>query len=114
MVSPVVSPPLQVLRRIFKELKVLSRFKEPITSSLEGQYLISEYRHFSQAGETLAHKLYCDCLFYLCLLQSQRMAQMLHAKYKGAGERPVEEVAGLVGFKLPKQYQEPPGDTSKK
>lgn len=39
---------------------------------------------------------------------------MLHAKYKGAGERPVEEVAGLVGFKLPKQYQEPPGDTSKK
>lgn len=39
---------------------------------------------------------------------------MLHVKYKGAGERPVEEVAGLVGFKLPKQYQEPPGDTSKK
>jgi len=50
--------------------------QEPITSSLEGQYLISEYRHFSQAGETLAHKLYCDCLFYLCLLQSQRMAQV--------------------------------------
>ena len=29
---------------------------------------------------------------------------MLHAKYKGAGERPVEEVAGLVGFKLPNKY----------
>lgn len=34
------------------------------------------------------------------------MAQMLHEKYKGVGERPVEEVASLVGFKLPKQYQE--------
>ena len=39
---------------------------------------------------------------------------MLHAKYKGAGERPVEEVAGLVGFKLPKQYQDSPGDATKK
>ena len=28
-------------------------------------------------------------------------------KYKGAGERSVEETAGLVGFKLPKQYKEP-------
>lgn len=40
--------------------------------------------------------------------------QILHMKYKGAGERPVEEVAGLVGFKLPKQYQEPADNTSKK
>ncbi|KAJ7391520.1 Formation of mitochondrial complex V assembly factor 1 [Desmophyllum pertusum] len=75
---------------------------------------MSEYRHFSQAGETLAHKLYCDCLYYLCLLNSQRMAQILHVKYKGVGERSIEEVAGLVGFKLPKQYQEPSDDTSKR
>ncbi|KAL9967195.1 hypothetical protein ACROYT_G025372 [Oculina patagonica] len=109
-----VSPRLQVLRRILKELKVLSPVKEPITSSLEGQYLISEYRQFSQAGEMLAHKLYCDCLYYLCLLKSQRMTQLLHMKYKGVGERPVEEVARLVGFKLPKQYQEPSENTSKK
>lgn len=39
---------------------------------------------------------------------------MLHIKYKGAGERPVEEVAGLVGFKLPKQYQEPSDNESEK
>ena len=31
-------------------------------------------------------------------------------RYKGAGERSVEETAGLVGFKLPKQYQEPQDD----
>ena len=39
---------------------------------------------------------------------------MLHSKYKGVGERPVEEVASLVGFKLPKQYQEPSDNTSEK
>lgn len=39
---------------------------------------------------------------------------MLHEKYKGVGERPVEEVASLVGFKLPKQYQEPSNDSNEK
>ncbi|XP_022794493.1 protein FMC1 homolog [Stylophora pistillata] len=97
---------LQVLRGILRELRFLLPIKEPVTSSLEGQYLITEFHNHSQAGETLAHKLYSDCVYYLCLLRSQRMAQMLQEKYKGVGERPVEEVASLVGFKLPKQYQE--------
>lgn len=87
---------------------------EPVTSSLEGQYLITEFHNYSQAGEALAQKLYFDCVYYLCLLRSQRMAQMLHEKYKGVGERPVEEVASLVGFKLPKQYREPSNDSNEK
>lgn len=33
--------------------------------------------------------------------------QDLFLRYKGRGERSVEETAGLVGFKLPKQYQDP-------
>ena len=33
--------------------------------------------------------------------------QGLFLTYKGRGERSVEETAGLVGFKLPKQYQDP-------
>ena len=33
--------------------------------------------------------------------------QELFLRYKGRGERSVEETAGLVGFKLPKQYQDP-------
>lgn len=32
--------------------------------------------------------------------------QELFLRYKGRGERSVEETAGLVGFKLPKQYQD--------
>lgn len=39
---------------------------------------------------------------------------MLHEKYKGVGERPVEEVASLVGFKLPKQYREPSNDSNER
>ncbi|CAH3124328.1 unnamed protein product [Pocillopora meandrina] len=105
---------LQVFRGILRELRHLLPFKEPVTSSLEGQYLITEFHNYSQAGEALAQKLYFDCVYYLCLLRSQRMAQMLHEKYKGVGERPVEEVASLVGFKLPKQYREPSNDSNEK
>jgi len=45
MVSPVVSPPLQVLRRIFKELKVLSRFKVKagLNSRIPGHLLASHW-----------------------------------------------------------------------
>jgi len=84
--------------------------QEPITSTLEGQYLMSEYRQFFQAGEKIANVLYCESLYYLCLLNSQRITRAIHVRYKGAGERSVEETAGLVGFKLPKQYQEPQDD----
>ncbi|CAH3154379.1 unnamed protein product [Porites lobata] len=98
---------LQVLRGILRELKLLSPVKEPVISTVEGQFLISEYRQFSKAGETVANILYYDSLYYLCLLTSQREAMDLFLRYKGRGERSVEETAGLVGFKLPKQYQDP-------
>lgn len=110
MVSPVVSPTSQVLRKLLRELRLLSSRKEPVMSSMEGQYLISLYRQFLQAEEKIANLLYCQSLYYLCLLQSQRSTQAIHLKYKGAGERSVEETAGLVGYKLPKKYQEPEGD----
>ncbi|XP_015759628.1 PREDICTED: UPF0562 protein v1g242151-like [Acropora digitifera] len=98
---------LQVLRKIMRELKLISPRKEPVKSTIEGQYLMSLYRQFSQVEVKIANLLYCQSLCYLCLLESQRLTQAIHAKYKGGGERSVEETAGLVGYKLPKQYQEP-------
>ena len=50
--------------------------QEPITSTLEGQYLMSEYRQFFQAGEKIANVLYCESLYYLCLLNSQRITRV--------------------------------------
>ncbi|XP_009695504.1 PREDICTED: UPF0562 protein C7orf55 homolog, partial [Cariama cristata] len=40
---------------------------------------------------------------YLCLLRSVREHRALHREYHGKGERSPEEVAGLVGFRLPQQ-----------
>ena len=51
-------------------------FQEPVISTFEGQFLISEYRQFSKAGETVANILYNDSLYYLCLLKSQREAMV--------------------------------------
>lgn len=50
--------------------------QESIMSTIEGQYLMSEYRQFSQAGEKIADMVYCESRYYLCLLQSQRLAQV--------------------------------------
>lgn len=44
-----------------------------------------------------------DSHTYLCLLASTRMHQTLHNLYHGKGERSAEEVAGLVGLRLPTQ-----------
>lgn len=44
-----------------------------------------------------------DSHTYLCLLASTRNHQILHDLYHGKGERGPEEVAGLVGLRLPKQ-----------
>jgi len=40
---------------------------------------------------------------YLCLLASTRNHMALHNLYHGKGERSREEVAGLVGLRLPTQ-----------
>lgn len=44
-----------------------------------------------------------DSHTYLCLLTSTRNHQLLHNLYHSKGERGPEEVAGLVGLRLPKQ-----------
>ena len=53
----------------------------------------------------------CTCVFSDlskdCKASSHFVLQELFLRYKGRGERSVEETAGLVGFKLPKQYQDP-------
>ncbi len=44
-----------------------------------------------------------DSHTYLCLLASTRNHMILHNLYHGKGERSPEEVAGLVGLRLPTQ-----------
>lgn len=44
--------------------------------------------------------------YYTSLLHSNKMYQDLSIKYKGVGERSIEETAGIVGLKLPKLYKD--------
>ncbi|NWR54003.1 FMC1 protein, partial [Bucorvus abyssinicus] len=48
-------------------------------------------------------ELHFQAATYLCLLRSVREHAALHQEYHGKGERSPEEVAGLVGFRLPQQ-----------
>lgn len=48
-------------------------------------------------------ELHFQAATYLCLLRSVREHEALHQEYHGRGERSPEEVAGLVGFRLPQQ-----------
>ncbi|XP_009288410.1 PREDICTED: UPF0562 protein C7orf55 homolog [Aptenodytes forsteri] len=48
-------------------------------------------------------ELHFQAATYLCLLRSVRRHAALHQEYHGRGERSPEEVAGLVGFRLPQQ-----------
>lgn len=48
-------------------------------------------------------ELHFQAATYLCLLRSVREHGALHQEYHGKGERSPEEVAGLVGFRLPQQ-----------
>ncbi|KAJ7425967.1 hypothetical protein WISP_21621 [Willisornis vidua] len=48
-------------------------------------------------------ELHFQAATYLCLLRSVRQHEALHREYHGKGERSPEEVAGLVGFRLPQQ-----------
>nr|XP_009663654.1 PREDICTED: UPF0562 protein C7orf55 homolog [Struthio camelus australis] len=48
-------------------------------------------------------ELHFQAATYLCLLRSVREHLALHQEYHGKGERSPEEVAGLVGFRLPQQ-----------
>ncbi|XP_062348255.1 protein FMC1 homolog isoform X1 [Cinclus cinclus] len=48
-------------------------------------------------------ELHFQAATYLCLLRSVREHEALHREYHGRGERSPQEVAGLVGFRLPQQ-----------
>uniref|UniRef100_A0A8D0C5R6 Protein FMC1 homolog n=1 Tax=Salvator merianae TaxID=96440 RepID=A0A8D0C5R6_SALMN len=70
------------------------------------QYLRDAFRAHKVTSEKLCraqHDLHFQAATYLCLLRSVREHLALHKEYHGKGERSMEETAGLVGLKLPRQ-----------
>ncbi|XP_029914909.1 protein FMC1 homolog isoform X2 [Myripristis murdjan] len=96
--------PLRACRGILKELRAIQgpHYKQ----SPAYAYVMEQFRKNKVTGER-----YCraqqEALHasntYLCLLASTRNHLALHNLYHGKGERAPEEVAGLVGLRLPTQ-----------
>ncbi|MED6286498.1 ATP synthase assembly factor fmc1 mitochondrial [Characodon lateralis] len=99
-----LSSPLRVCREILKELRVIQGLS--YKQSLAYNYVLDQFRknkvteeRYCRAQQEARHA----SLTYLCLLVSTRNHLALHNLYHGKGERSPEEVAGLVGLRLPTQ-----------
>ncbi|XP_051904492.1 protein FMC1 homolog [Hippocampus zosterae] len=95
---------LRVYRGILKELRAMQG--QNYKQSLAYNYVTDQFRKNQVTGER-----YCraqqEALHasqtYLCLLASSRNHQALHNFYHAKGERNAEDVAGMVGLRLPTQ-----------
>ncbi|NWV44148.1 FMC1 protein, partial [Grantiella picta] len=87
--------PLRTLRALLRELR----------HAAGRSYRDSPaYRHVTSEKLCRAQQeLHFQAATYLCLLRSVREHEALHREYHGRGERSPQEVAGLVGFRLPQQ-----------
>ncbi|KAG8543691.1 hypothetical protein GDO81_024014 [Engystomops pustulosus] len=63
----------------------------------------SPYKVTSEKLCLAQQELHFQASTYLCLLESVRNHLIFHEEYHGKGEHSFEEVAGLVGFKMPQQ-----------
>ncbi|GAA6215543.1 UPF0562 protein C7orf55 homolog [Lates japonicus] len=99
-----LSSPLRVCRGILKELRVIQgpSYKQ----SLAYNYIMDQFRKNKVTGERYCRaqqEAHHASHTYLCLLSSTRNHLALHNLYHGKGERSPEEVANLVGLRLPTQ-----------
>uniref|UniRef100_A0A1A8GQV3 Protein FMC1 homolog n=1 Tax=Nothobranchius korthausae TaxID=1143690 RepID=A0A1A8GQV3_9TELE len=101
---PALASPLRLCRGILKELRYLqgpSYKQSPAYNHVMDQFRrnkVTEER-YCRAQQEAQHAAHT----YLCLLESTRNHLVLHNLYHAKGERNPEEVAGLVGLRLPTQ-----------
>ncbi|KAM9204038.1 FMC1 protein, partial [Asarcornis scutulata] len=99
--------PLRTLRGLLRELRLASGPPgRPYRDTAAYRHLLAAFRAHRVTSEKLCRaqqELHFQAATYLCLLRSVRHLAALHHEYHGRGERSPEEVAGLVGFRLPQQ-----------
>ncbi|CAD5115787.1 DgyrCDS4729 [Dimorphilus gyrociliatus] len=96
-----------VLKSLFRELQLSN--KKPLKENPVYIYAMEQTRKHQVTGMKFCRER--DELFhvtdtYRCLLHSVRKHEELIERYKGAGERTIEESANIVGLGLP-QVGEP-------
>ncbi|KAE8611148.1 hypothetical protein XENTR_v10012354 [Xenopus tropicalis] len=97
--------PLRTFHGLLRELRYMNgvtRYRDTAAY----KYIREQFRRNQVTEEKLCRaqqELHFQASTYLCLLHSVRNHDMLHQEYHAKGERSPEQVAGLVGLKLPKQ-----------
>uniref|UniRef100_A0A8D0GJN1 Protein FMC1 homolog n=1 Tax=Sphenodon punctatus TaxID=8508 RepID=A0A8D0GJN1_SPHPU len=99
--------PVRTLRGLLRELRsVSSEVGHSYRNMAAYRHLMEAFRAHRVTSEKLCraqHELHFQAVTYLCLLRSVREHLALHQEYHGKGERSLEQVAGLVGLKMPQQ-----------
>ncbi|NWH68300.1 FMC1 protein, partial [Geococcyx californianus] len=99
--------PLRTLRALLRELRLAcGQGGRPYRHSPAYRHVLAAFRAHRVTSEKLCRaqqELHFQAATYLCLLRSVREHAALHREFHGKGERSPEEVAGLVGFRLPQQ-----------
>ncbi|XP_029619266.1 protein FMC1 homolog [Salmo trutta] len=99
-----LSSPLRICRGILKEIRAIKgpKYKQSLTYN----YVLDQFRknqitgeRYCRAQEEALHASHS----YLCLLTSTRQHMALYDMYHGKGQRDTEEMAGIVGLRLPTQ-----------
>lgn len=96
--------PLRTLRALLRELRHAAG--RSYRDSPAYRHVLAAFRAHRVTSEKLCRaqqELHFQAATYLCLLRSVREHEALHREYHGRGERSPQEVAGLVGFRLPQQ-----------
>ncbi|KAM4720766.1 protein FMC1 homolog [Rhinophrynus dorsalis] len=97
--------PLHTFRGLLRELRYMSgvnRYRETAAYN----YIREQFKRNQVTSEKFCRAqqdLHFRASTYLCFLRSVRNHVALHEEYHGKGERSPEEVASLVGLKLPQQ-----------
>ncbi|KAL7830824.1 hypothetical protein SRHO_G00319510 [Serrasalmus rhombeus] len=95
---------LRVYRSVLKELRHLQGSE--YTQSMAYTHLREQFRNNQVTGERhcrAQREALHTSQVYLCLLESTRLHLDLHQQYHARGERGPDEVARLVGLRLPTQ-----------
>ena len=94
---------LSLLRQLAHEIRH-SASNNSARRNMTMQYIIDQTRAHQETSEILCkarEELQNLAQNYLCYLHSIRKYQEINTYYSGRGERSTEEMANLVGFKLP-------------
>uniref|UniRef100_A0A8C6WG22 Protein FMC1 homolog n=1 Tax=Neogobius melanostomus TaxID=47308 RepID=A0A8C6WG22_9GOBI len=99
-----LSSPVRVCRGILKEIRAVQGLN--YRQSLAYNYVMDQFRKNKVTGERYCRaqqEAHHAAQTYLCLLSSTRNHMILHNIYHGKGNRSTEQMAGVVGLRLPTQ-----------